>query len=181
MLPTMKTILFLDVNGVLDCLRCGHGADCGHFQRLRRIVDALECDIVLTSSVRTHRESCRRLREQFAEYRIPGWIGATPDLCGARWTEIMKWVEQHLREETRLVILDDGDDDRPRPLPLLSDQPRQRSRRRHRRRRHRAGARPPRVRLSRTRGGQPARSRRQPRHVHPTLLQHGAEIPVGIL
>jgi hypothetical protein len=26
----MKTILFLDVNGVLDCLRCGHGADCGH-------------------------------------------------------------------------------------------------------------------------------------------------------
>jgi hypothetical protein len=111
----MKTILFLDINGVLDCLRCGHGADCGHFQRLRRIVDALQCDIVLTSSVRTHRESCRRLRERFAEHRIPGWIGATPDLCGARWTEIMTWVERHVFEETRLVILDDGDDADPRP------------------------------------------------------------------
>lgn len=117
----MKTILFLDVNGVLDCLRCGRGADCGHFHRLRRIVDALQCDIVLTSSLRTHRESCRRLREQFTEHRIPGWIGATPDLCGARWTEIMKWVERHLREETRIVILDDGDDADPRPHTTALD------------------------------------------------------------
>lgn len=118
----MKTILFLDVNGVLDCLHCGRGADCGHYQRLRRIVDALQCGIVLTSSVRTHPESCVRLRERFAEHRIPEWIGATPDLCGSRWTEIMGWVEKHVREETRLVIIDDGSDADPRPhAPALTN------------------------------------------------------------
>lgn len=106
----MPTILFLDVTGVLHCGRCTPDRSCGHLQQLRRIVDALGCRIVLTTSFRFEDKVTAPLRTQFAEHGIPAWIGATPDLPGERWTEIRQWVEDHDARDHRLVIIDDGED-----------------------------------------------------------------------
>lgn len=106
----MPTILFLDVTGVLLCGRCNPDRSCGHLQHLRRIVDALGCQIVLTTSFRFDSKVTATLRTQFAEHGVPAWIGATPDLPGERWTEIQKWVEDNDARDHRLVIIDDGED-----------------------------------------------------------------------
>lgn len=106
----MRTLLFLDITGVLACSQCGPNDSCGHFRNLGRIVDSLDCDIVLTSSYRFDATAMARLRQRFAEHGIPDWIGVTPDLPGERWTEIRQWVTDHGAGQDRLVIIDDGDD-----------------------------------------------------------------------
>ena len=126
----MKTFLFLDVTGVLLCSRCGKGSSCGHLDHLKRIVDALDCDIVLTSSFRHDDRASLALAEAFARHGIPEWIGTTPDLGGERWTEIESWIREHgIRDQgiqdqgiqdpgaetTRIVIIDDGEDADLRP------------------------------------------------------------------
>ena len=121
----MKTILFLDITGVLFCRRCGDGSSCGHLDHLKRIVDALHCDIVLTSSFRRDHRATLALAEAFARHGIPEWIGITPELGGERWTEIESWIREqgiqdqgiqdHGAEATRIVIIDDGEDADLRP------------------------------------------------------------------
>ena len=106
----MPTILFLDVTGVLLCGRCGPDRSCGHVRHLRRIVDTLDCQIVLATSFRFDGRALAALRTQFAEHGVPTWIGVTPDLSGERWTEIRQWVEDNDARHHRLVIIDDGED-----------------------------------------------------------------------
>jgi len=105
----MRTILFLDVHGVLSCGSCDDDS-CGHLPNLRRIVDSLGCQIVLTSSIRFDRQSTATLRRLFAEHGIPASFELTPDLHAARWQEIRKWTEDHDAAGDRLVIIDDGED-----------------------------------------------------------------------
>jgi len=105
----VRTILFLDVTGVLFCGRC-QDESCGHLRNLERIVTALGCDIVLTTSFRFDPKTTATLRRRFSDHGIPEWIGATPDLSDARWTEIRRWVEDNDAANERLVILDDGRD-----------------------------------------------------------------------
>lgn len=105
----MRTILFLDVTGVLFCGNC-HGDSCGHLLNLGKIVDTLGCDIVLSTSFRFDTRTTDKLRQRFAEHGIPGWIGVTPDLGDERWTEIRAWVEENGAARDRLIIVDDGQD-----------------------------------------------------------------------
>lgn len=106
----MRTILFLDVTGVLFCSRC-HDESCGHLANLERIVSTLGCDIVLTTSFRYDARATAALEQAFAEHGIPMWIGVTPDLRGAdRWMEIQEWVEDQAAAHDRLIIVDDGRD-----------------------------------------------------------------------
>lgn len=105
----MRTILFLDITGVLRCGRCV-GDSCGHLLNLGRIVTALGCDIVLTTSFRFDHGTTSTLRCRFAELGIPTWIGVTPRINGDRWKEIRAWVEDHAAARDRLVIVDDGAD-----------------------------------------------------------------------
>lgn len=105
----MRTILFLDVTGVLFCRRCD-GDSCGHLANLARIVATLDCDIVLSTSFRFSPRATASLERGFAEHAIRPWIGVTPDLGDARWQEIRAWVEEHDAWHDRLVILDDRTD-----------------------------------------------------------------------
>lgn len=105
----MRTLLFLDITGVLYCRNCEDHA-CNHLQNLGRIVHTLGCDIVLTTSFRFDERFKASLRKSFAEHGIPAWIGATPDLHGERWTEIRRWVDDHDASDHRLVIIDDRPD-----------------------------------------------------------------------
>lgn len=104
---TVRTILFLDVTGVLFCGRC-RDESCGHLGNLERIVSTLGCDIVLTTSLRYDARATAALEKGFAEHGIPMWIGVTRDLRADRWMEIQEWVEDHAAAHDRLIILDDG-------------------------------------------------------------------------
>jgi hypothetical protein len=105
----VRTILFLDITGVLFCGRCGHES-CGHLPNLERIVSALGCELVLTTSFRFDARTTATLERRFAEHGIPGWIGVTPDLSSERWEEIREWVEHNAAGGDRLIILDDRED-----------------------------------------------------------------------
>ena len=105
----MRTILFLDITGVLFCGSCNENS-CGHLQNLRQIVSTLGCDIVLSTSFRFDMKTTDRLRLRFAEHSIPEWIGVTPDLPGERWSEIRAWVKENRAARDRLIIVDDGQD-----------------------------------------------------------------------
>jgi hypothetical protein len=105
----MRTILFLDVTGVLFCGQCREDS-CGHLRNLGRIVSELGCDIVLSTSFRFDETTTATLRRQFSDHGIPEWIGVTPALGGERWTEIGEWVAEHGAANDRLIIVDDGED-----------------------------------------------------------------------
>lgn len=105
----MRTVLFLDVTGVLFCSRC-HEDSCGHLRNLGRIVQSLGCDVVLSTSFRFDSRFTGTLRRWFAEQGIPEWVGVTPSLSGERWTEIRAWVEENGADADRLIIVDDGQD-----------------------------------------------------------------------
>jgi hypothetical protein len=113
----MRTILFLDVTGVLFCGNC-HEDSCGHLRNLGEIIHTLGCDIVLSTSFRFDTTTTSKLRQRFAEHGIPTWIGVTPDLGDERWTEIRAWVEENGAGHDRLIIVDDRTDaNLPAKLP----------------------------------------------------------------
>jgi hypothetical protein len=113
----MRTILFLDITGVMFCGNC-EADSCGHLRNLERIVSSLACDIVLSTSFRFDARTRGRLRRQFAEHGIPEWVGVTPDLGDERWAEIRAWIDDNRAAHDRLVILDDGADaDLPSHMP----------------------------------------------------------------
>lgn len=93
----MKRILFLDVDGVLNSRDdCGlDGLGDSHLHQLKRIVDEVECVIVLTSSWRLADDLTAKLMRAFDRHGIPIWIDLTPDLSGDRAEEIQAWIESH--------------------------------------------------------------------------------------
>lgn len=107
----MKAI-FLDIDGVV-CLHSSKNPndeeifDEGNCRRLKEIIDATDCKIVLTSSWRLYSKSIRSMFFQFSKYGIykEHFFGKTP-LCGERGNEIMEYLKSHPQIVT-YVALDD--------------------------------------------------------------------------
>jgi hypothetical protein len=106
----VRRILFLDVDGVLNSRDdCGlDGLGDSHLHQLKRIVDEVECQIVLTSSWRLADDLTEKLRLAFERHSILPWIDSTPDLSGDLAEEIQAWIESH-RPCVGVVIDDDCD------------------------------------------------------------------------
>lgn len=126
----MKRYLFLDVDGVLNnhrwsMARSGqpHEPDRVFDNQidpacvfvLRELVDALEAEVVLSSTWRGH----TRTEAALARAGVPDWIGRTPQLDSrVRGHEIAYWMRENGVTADQVVILDD-DDDMAHLLPRL--------------------------------------------------------------
>ena len=113
--------LFLDVDGVLHPFHGTHAResdittfhrDC--MQRLQRIVQETECEIVLSSSWRNFLNTRNILHANLAEYGLTYTTWIEPDMLGshispsaAKFSKIMAFVQAHNPEEW--VVLDDED------------------------------------------------------------------------
>lgn len=114
----MKTILFLDVDGVLNNASSDLLSD-DLLKNLKKIVDSIKCEIVLTSTWRLYSDSLATLKRAFEDHDIPNWIGKTPDLCGERHTEIQAWISKKIKnEQCNIVVIDD---DKDADVPNISE------------------------------------------------------------
>lgn len=112
----MKTVLFLDIDGVLNSASSNDLLADNLLRNLKKIVDAIRCEIVLTSTWRLYSDSLKTLKKAFDDHKIPKWIGKTPDLCGERWTEIQEWISKKNIGNYKIVVIDDDKDaDIPTP------------------------------------------------------------------
>ncbi len=113
--------LFLDVDGVLHPFYGTHAResdvttfhrDC--MQRLKRIVEETECEIVLSSSWRNFLNTRNILLANLAEYGMTYQTWIEPDVLGshvspsaAKFSKIISFVQAH--NPTEWVVLDDED------------------------------------------------------------------------
>lgn len=114
-----RRVLFLDVDGVLNhaglrerWLETHRVIDEECVARLKRIVDATGCEIVLSSTWRLHHDGRADVAFALKPYRLRlyDW---TPDLRATveRWKEIRAWLDRpQNRDVTAFVILDDEQD-----------------------------------------------------------------------
>jgi hypothetical protein len=107
------TLLFLDIDGVLNTGETHdlpaeyvihtRGWPCllsvAHLHRLREVLEASACDVVLSSTWRLNELGCRTLERGLCAAGIPcdRIVGATPDLRphGSRPDEILAWLRAH--------------------------------------------------------------------------------------
>ena len=114
--------IFLDFDGplntgrndYLDPDRYGHHFDEMAVRNLRRIIDATDAQIVVSSSWR--HLGVERIRQLWAEWGLPGKIaGCTPGVWGddrqfdSRGEEIRQWLAENANGNSSYVILDDMD------------------------------------------------------------------------
>ena len=120
---SMKPILFLDIDGVLNS-RHQRGMESDKVGLLKRILDTTGAEVVLSSTWRRQRDNLKRVIQML--YCIGHeMISATPVLDGrdfppfgpTRGDEIRAWLtEEHFfdrvfeREQRNVVILDDDQD-----------------------------------------------------------------------
>jgi hypothetical protein len=113
--------LFLDVDGVLHPFHGAHAResdvtifhrDC--MNRLKRIVEETDCEIVLSSSWRNFLNTRNILHANLAEYGMTYRTWIEPDSfhsnlspSAAKYTKIMSFVQVHHPEEW--IVLDDED------------------------------------------------------------------------
>src|SRR6478752_5238839 len=105
-------VLFLDIDGVVNCARTPVasdnfiGIDPYMTLLIDRIVQATGCSVVLSSSWRYHEDSMAEVRR-----RVCDFIDVTPKNNGltSRGTEIKAWLEAH-PDVTQYAILDDNTD-----------------------------------------------------------------------
>lgn len=115
----MSKIIFLDIDGVLNCWSTTRFlfnhclfVDTRKVLRLRDIVERTNAQIVLSSSWRctesaSDKRAYHQLMEEFKRLRCPLWIDVTPIIPVVnREKEIQAWLEKH-PEVTNYVILDD--------------------------------------------------------------------------
>lgn len=105
----MKRLLFLDVDGVLNNIKSNLDLYPESLKLLSNVVAKTKCNIVLSSTWRLYPETRAELEAAFLEYKIPKWIGFTPELR-YRHEEITKWLLENVSEPTNIVILDDDGD-----------------------------------------------------------------------
>lgn len=113
-------VIFLDVDGVLNCARDYEvfmDGD-GFFrinkilvERLQKIVDSTGCKLVLSSSWRKLQGG-----PEFVEQMGLTLYGSTDDMGKCRGEEIQRWLDIH-PEVTQYVILDDDSDMLQHQLP----------------------------------------------------------------
>lgn len=129
----MKKILFLDVDGVLNCTqtflktnfendgvtRVFSLLDDDIMPLLKRVVDTCGCDIVLSSTWRLGGSAKETLKEAFKRFGIPIWVSQTPhiknnDRSVQRKEEILKWLHDNVpmlgSTRVKVAILDDDQD-----------------------------------------------------------------------
>lgn len=113
----MKQVLFLDIDEVINNRRTtflfGYGSDIRNKDDLkrfdhiglaiiRRIVEHVKADVVISSSWRIGEDSPK----DFADGLQLPVIDFTPSVSGCRGNEIDKWLQDHVEYEN-YVILDD--------------------------------------------------------------------------
>jgi hypothetical protein len=130
-LQTMRPILFLDIDGVLNSAQTlresGHhggqdkrSLDRGMCERLHRVIVATNCDVVLSSAWRIGMR-LSELRSWLEECGCPGvrLVGRTPyrseltneQVALQRGGEIQAWLDQRRGGSTKgVAIVDDSDD-----------------------------------------------------------------------
>lgn len=113
-------VIFLDFDGVLNCDR--YVRSCGHFgvvidparmELLKKIVDATDAEIVLSTSWREHwgpvpdecDETGNEINRIFGGYGI-SIVGKTPVDGDSREGEILSWLDSHPEVES-FAVLDD--------------------------------------------------------------------------
>ena len=111
-------VLFLDVDGVLNCCQNLHDVDADKIGRLRKIVNETGCRIVLSSNWRIRDKTRERLAALLREGGV-SFSSWTPCLdriaedgihvMAERGDEIQAWLDEHA-EVTCFVILDDYSD-----------------------------------------------------------------------
>lgn len=109
--------IFLDIDGVLntgrndylDPEKYGHHFDNEAVMNLRKITDATNADIVISSSWKHMGE--KRMREIWDDWHLPGSVvSCTPGGWGdnkTRGEEIQAWLEENSKETCPYVIIDD--------------------------------------------------------------------------
>lgn len=112
-----KKTIFLDVDGVLN--RRGtrergphstYGVDCSLVPLFRKLIEATDAQIVLSSTWRLYPEMVTYLWRQLGEDIKARCVGMTIELWDEeRGHEIQKWLDGH-PEVTQFVILDDTPD-----------------------------------------------------------------------
>jgi len=124
--PDGSAVLFLDVDGVLNCAgtkeRNPHGAigvDPTKAEMVRRILRDTGCQLVISSTWRRYRDLVHYLWGQIGAEWKDRWAGNTPCLDTrlpsgiyvdvVRGDEIQAWLDNH-QHVTRFVILDDDAD-----------------------------------------------------------------------
>lgn len=116
---TMRKIVFLDVDGVLNdltVLSTREELGTRHLQNLKMLVAATKCDIVLSSSWRILDDWKTTLRIAFEQHEIPLWIDETPQLKSddfsivPRREEIILWLQSNVQDDAVVVVLDDESD-----------------------------------------------------------------------
>lgn len=119
----MRTILFLDIDGVLNSTRYwwinqplpmnqAGAIDPEAVARLNRIVEATGASVVLSSSWRgAQPDGYQRVQAMLVERGFTGaLIGQTELLWCDRHLEIAKWLNDHAGEWDRFVVIDDDPD-----------------------------------------------------------------------
>ena len=117
-----KKIIFLDFDGVMDtsfmkisltkerpALSDEYGLlfDEECVESLKKIIDATNADIVVTSSGKLDM-NLEKLQEMWKRRKLPGnVIDVTPNLIGSRSEEISAWLEVHSGNNIRYIIIDD--------------------------------------------------------------------------
>lgn len=115
----MRKILFLDVDGVLNdmnVLSTREELGESHLINFKNIVSASNCEIVLSSTWRLFPETKSRLETAFVKHNIPLWTSETPELKSIdfslvpRKNEILMWLEENVKENAKVLVLDDESD-----------------------------------------------------------------------
>jgi len=117
-------ILFLDIDGVLNCkttrvlFDCFLGVEPKKVQFLQRIKAITNCQVVLSSTWRHHDKSVYYIEENVCHlFSLTG-----DDQYGHRGTEIKEWIEKwdygtSNNKVDKYAILDDDSDMLPEQLP----------------------------------------------------------------
>ena len=105
-------VIFLDIDGVLNHMgtkekspHSTYGIDAVNLKNFYKIIENVNCGIVLTSTWRKYKE----LFDYFTSKVNCNLIGVTPNLDMQRGNEIQKWLDSNPSVE-KYVILDDDDD-----------------------------------------------------------------------
>lgn len=126
-------VLFLDVDGVLNCSATWKGPHADNTDtldpvmcdRLASIVRATGCTVVLSSTWRLYDDDGLKKLYRWLEERGAPIHSRTPDCGMCRGDEIKAWLDAHAEEfpDPRIVILDDDSDflDEQRPFHVQTD------------------------------------------------------------
>ena len=125
----MTRLIFLDIDGVLNCQATFTGPHGDSFKslepafcdELQRIVQACwPCHIVLASTWRLFDNGGREKLNEWLGERMLSILSQTPDLTGHRGTEIQQWMNERPQlENVKFIIIDDSSDFLPEQMPFL--------------------------------------------------------------